>query len=73
MSNLFSFLSFVLNLIILLVSACCFVKIMKNDLTHVQKDLGEIKESLKEHSIKILSIAEDVAHLKGKLCNKRKR
>jgi hypothetical protein len=73
MNNWFPILSFALNLIILTVSACCFIKIMKNDLTHVQRDLGEIKSELKEHAIKMGSIAEDVAHLKGKLCNKRKK
>lgn len=73
MINLFPIFSFVLNLIILTVSACCFIKIMKNDLTHVQKSLTEIKEELKSHETKISSIAEDVSYLKGKLCNKRKR
>lgn len=65
--------SITINLIILIVTACCFVKIMKNDLTHVQKDLLEIKEEQKESAKKVNLIAIDVSYLKGKLCNKRKR
>jgi len=62
----FSIFTAIINVVVLLA--------MKfNDLRHVQKDLTEIKDELKEHSTKIVSIAEDVAHLKGKLCNKRKR
>ena len=65
--NLFSFLSLGLNLIILIVSACCFIKIMKNDLIHLQKDLEELKQSDKKIFSKVNGLCQRVARIEGKL------
>lgn len=71
MINLISLLSFGLNLIILIVSASCFIKIMKNDLTHVQKDLEELKESDKKIYSKVNGLCQRVARIEGQLEIKR--
>jgi len=67
MVNLISFLSLGLNLIILIVSACCFIKIMKNDLIHVQADLTELKENDKKIYSKVNGLCQRVSRIEGRL------
>lgn len=67
MINIFSIMSFGLNLVILLVSACCFVKIMKNDLIHLQRDLQELKNNDKRVFSKIDKLGERISRIEGRL------
>jgi hypothetical protein len=67
MINLIPFLSLGLNVIVLIVSACCFVKIMGNDLKHVQKDLTEIKNKVNDMDKRLDGVAEKVATIEGRL------
>jgi uncharacterized protein YoxC len=67
MLNLVPILSFGLEIIILIVTACCFVKIMKNDLTHLQKDVTEIKGDTKHLFNKVNGLCERVSKIEGKL------
>ena len=67
MINLIPFLSLGLNVIVLIVSACCFVKIMGNDLKHVQKDLTEIKNKINDIDKKLDFTAERVSKIEGRL------
>lgn len=67
MSNLIPFLSFGLNILILVVSIAGFLKILRNDLTHVQKSLEEIKTNQKETDRKLDILSERVATIEGKL------
>ena len=60
--------NFGLQIVTIIVLSACFVKVMKNDLSHLQKDTAEIKETLEKHSESITEIKVDVAHLKGKFC-----
>jgi len=69
--NLIPILTFGLNLIILIVSACCFIKIMKNDLTHVQKDLEELKKNDNKIFSKVNGLCQRVARIEGKLSVKK--
>jgi uncharacterized protein YoxC len=55
-----------LNILILLVSIAGFLKVMKNDLFHVQKSLDEIKSTLKEISNEVCTNGERLAKLEGK-------
>jgi hypothetical protein len=67
MSNLIPLLSFGLNILILVVSIAGFLKILRNDLTHVQKSLEEIKTNQKETDRKLDILSERVATIEGKL------
>lgn len=61
-----AFWSFILNIIILIVSVSGFIKIMKNDLCHVQKKLDDIATDVKTMNKEIGKLGERVAHLEGK-------
>jgi len=65
--NNYGFWSLILNVIILLVSVGGFLKVMKNDLCHVQKSLDEIKNSVDHLFTKINSLCQRVAKIEGKL------
>lgn len=56
-----------LNIIILIVSIAGFLKILRNDLTHVQSDLTEIKTNQKETDKKLDLLSERVAKIEGRL------
>ncbi len=60
-------LSLGLNIIIVIVSIAGFLKIIKNDLTHVQKDLTEIKDGQLRTDEKLDNLSERVATIEGKL------
>jgi len=66
MLNLFSILSFCLNVIILIVSISCFVKILANDLKHLDKDVKDIKKSLSEVDKKLDNNSERIATIEGR-------
>lgn len=70
--EIISIAHFVLTIIVLIVSVSGFVKIMKNDLSHLQNDVTEIKDKIETHTQDITSIKVDVAHLKGKFCKNDK-
>lgn len=55
-----------LNVLILVVSVSGFIKIMKNDLFHVQKALEEIKVGLTKLSEEVNHNAERVAVIEGR-------
>lgn len=62
--------SLILNGLVLLVSVAGFVKIMNNDLLHLKEAVNDIKNSLKEHGIKIDNVVERIAKLEGKFSTK---
>jgi hypothetical protein len=62
----FSFWSLVLNLLILLVSISGFIKIMKNDLAHLERSVKEITELLKDVNKKLDDNGERIARLEGR-------
>ncbi|MHA1294644.1 MAG: hypothetical protein ACTSQJ_18565 [Promethearchaeota archaeon] len=59
--------SLALNLTILIVSIGGFIKVLKNDLMHVQKDLKEIKDAIKSISATTSNLAERVSTIEGRL------
>lgn len=67
MANLIPILSFGLNLLILIVSIAGFLKIMKNDLTHLQRDVTAIKSQHEKTDEKLDNLSERVATIEGKL------
>jgi len=62
----FSFWSLILNLLILLVSISGFIKIMKNDLAHLERSVKEITELLKDVNKKLDDNGERIAKLEGR-------
>jgi hypothetical protein len=67
MINLLPLLSFGLNILILVVSIAGFLKVMKNDLCHIQKDLKEIKDNQIRTDEKLDKLSERVSKIEGKL------
>lgn len=62
------------TLLLLIISSCGFVKIMKNDLTHLQDTVNELKKDVKECILpKIYKINERVAIIEGKLKNSMRK
>lgn len=59
--------TFGLNILVLLVSVGGFLKVMKNDLFHVQKDLQEIKKSQEHVYDKVVKLCERVSKIEGRL------
>jgi len=60
------FWSLVLNGLVLIVSVSGFVKIMKNDLFHLEKDTKEIKNTLSLIDKKLDNTTERLAKIEGK-------
>jgi uncharacterized protein YoxC len=56
-----------LNIIILIVSIAGFLKILRNDLTHVQKSLDKIENKLNDMDKRVDNIGERVAKIEGRL------
>jgi len=54
------------NVLILIVSIGGFLKVMKNDLVHVQKTLDEIKDAINEMRGEICTNGERLAKMEGK-------
>jgi len=71
MLGLIQLISLGLNLIILVVSASGFIKIMKNDLTHVQADLKELKQNDKKIFDKVNGLCQRVSKIEGILSTKK--
>lgn len=69
--NWLPYANFGLTLLVLAVSLGGFLKVMNNDLHHVQKDLKDIKESQKFTDNKIDSLSERIAKIEG-TCSARK-
>ena len=65
--NIIILINFGINILILIISAVCFVKIMKNDLNHIQKDLNEIKIIVWDLENKILQLTERLSKIEGKI------
>ena len=68
MLEIIPLLSLGLNVLIMIVSVAGFVKIIKNDLTHVQNSLSKIESNVEDINCKVASTAERVATIEGKLC-----
>jgi uncharacterized protein YoxC len=62
-----AWLTFGLNLVILIVSIAGFLKIMKNDLHHLQKDMQEIKKCTCDINNTLNKVCQRVAKIEGKL------
>jgi len=62
----FGFWSLCLNILVLIVTAAGFVKIMKNDLFHLEKDVKEIKITIISMDKKLDGTAERIASIEGK-------
>jgi hypothetical protein len=60
------FWSLVLNGLVLIVSVSGFVKIMRNDLFHLEKDTKEIKNLLSTVDKKLDDTSERLAKIEGK-------
>jgi len=60
-------LNFIINILILITSSICFIKIMKNDLTHLERDVNEIKKVIKDINNKIYCLSERISKIEGKL------
>jgi len=54
------------NVLILIVSIGGFLKVLKNDLVHVQKTLDEIKDAINEMRGEICTNGERLAKMEGK-------
>lgn len=67
MINFIPIISFGLNILILVVSIAGFLKILKNDLTHLQKDVTEIKRHQNHLYEKVVKLCERVSNIEGKL------
>ncbi|HUW89205.1 MAG TPA: hypothetical protein VMV43_01660 [Candidatus Nanopelagicaceae bacterium] len=59
--------SLAVNVITLVVLIACFIKVMKNDLTHLQRDTTEIKANVKQISITVSEHGERLSNIEGKL------
>lgn len=60
------FWSLVLNALVLIVSVSGFIKIMRNDLFHLEKDTKEIKNTLSLIDKKLDNTSERLATIEGK-------
>jgi peptidoglycan hydrolase CwlO-like protein len=60
------FWSLGLNLLVLIVSISGFVKITRNDLVHLEKDVKEIKNTLSNIDKKLDNTTERIAKIEGK-------
>ena len=69
--NWLPYANFGLTLLVLAVSVGGFLKVMNNDLHHVQKDLKEIKDSQKSTDNKIDNLGERISKIEG-TCAARK-
>jgi len=61
------FWSLGLNILVLLVSVSGFIKITRNDLVHLEKDVKEIKKTLLEMDKKLDYNAERISKIEGRL------
>lgn len=60
------FWSLVLNVVVLIVSVSGFVKIMKNDLFHLEKDVKAIQKTLDSMDKKLDNTSERMSMIEGK-------
>jgi hypothetical protein len=60
------FWSLILNVLVLLVSISGFIKITRNDLLHLEKDVKEMKNTLMSIDKKLDNTAERIAKIEGK-------
>jgi len=65
MFNTISFWSLVLNILVLIVSISGFVKIMKNDLAHLERDVKDIKMVIDKIDDKLNKNSEEIAAIKA--------
>lgn len=61
----FSFWTFILNIAVLLVTIGGFIKVIKNDLHHVQLYLQDLKKELKENTELTRNHGERISRLEG--------
>ena len=61
-----AFWSLCLNGLVLIVSVSGFIKIMRNDLFHLEKDVKEIKSKIDTVDKKLDKNAEEVAEIRGR-------
>jgi len=66
MFNNFAIWSFALNVLVLIVSISGFIKIMKNDLVHLEKNVTALTELLKEVNKKLDKNSERIAKIEGR-------
>jgi len=60
------FWSLCLNILVLLVSVSGFIKITRNDLVHLEKDVKEMKDTLTNIDKKLDKTTERIAKIEGK-------
>jgi uncharacterized protein YoxC len=65
LNNLVSWCSIGLNILVLIVSIAGFLKVIKNDLTHVQKSLEDLTFTVKEIDRKIDKNEVEIAAIKA--------
>lgn len=63
--NWLPYANFGLTIVVLAVSLGGFLKVMNNDLQHVQRDLKEIKDSQKSTDNKIDGLGERISKIEG--------
>jgi len=66
MFNNFAIWSFALNVLVLIVSISGFIKIMKNDLVHLEKNVTALTELLKEVNKKLDKNSERIAKIEDR-------
>ena len=59
--------NFGLQIVTIIVLSACFIKVMKNDLTHLQKDTTEIKNNVNHLYRKVNNLCQRVSKIEGKL------
>lgn len=67
MNNILGWISLGLNLLILIVATTGFIKVMKNDLVHLNKNLLDIKGDIKNLFSKLNDLCQRVANIEGRL------
>jgi uncharacterized protein YoxC len=65
--NWLPYANFGLTIVLLVVSCAGFIKIMRNDLTHLQKAVDELKTDCKHIFSKVNGLCQRVSRLEGKL------
>lgn len=67
MFSLLPVISVGINVLVLIVSIAGFLKVMKNDLVHVQKSLDKIETKINDMDKRFDYIAERVSKIEGRL------
>lgn len=65
LSSMLAWITVGLNILVLIVSIAGFLKVIKNDLTHVQKSLEDLTETVKDIDNKLDKNNEEIAAIQA--------